>query len=107
MVEDAIKTVVSEVVRQVLREELQALRQPPPAEQNLLSLRKASELFGISASTLKAWLRSGELTRFGKGRIVRISKAQLLEQLEPKPAKRLDSHAMEQLAAKHLQRRTT
>jgi excisionase family DNA binding protein len=106
MVEEAIKTVVSDVVRQVLREELQALQPPPPAEQTLLNLRKASELVGVSVSKLKQWVRSGALTRYGAGRIVRISKAELLAHLAPKPVKHVDKEALNQWAAQHLARRT-
>jgi len=102
LVEDAIKTVVGEVVRQVLREEFRALQPLPPPEQNLLRLRDASRLVGISVSKLKEWLRSGALTRYGEGRIVRISKTQLLAHLAPKPRERLGHDTLERLAAKHL-----
>ena len=100
LVEEAIKTVVGEVVRQVLREELRALQSPPEPAQNLLSLRNASKLVGIRVSTLKQWLRSGALTRYGEGRIVRISKAELLAHLAPKPVVQVDNRALEQLAAR-------
>jgi hypothetical protein len=98
LVEEAIKTVVGDLVRQILREELKTVQQLPPVEQNLL-------LVAVSVSTIKQWIRTGALTRYGRGRIVRVSRAQLLAHLQPAPPKHLDKEALDQLAARHLQRR--
>lgn len=100
MVEEAIKMIVGDVVRQVLREELRAIQQPPPAEQNLLRLRDASKLVGVSVSTLKEWIGSGALTRYGEGRILRISKAQLLGHLAPKEMPEPTDAEVRQLATR-------
>lgn len=59
------------VVRNVVREELRtALGASKPSE--YLSLRDAAVRAGVSAATVRRWVKDGKVQRFGEGRIVRV-----------------------------------
>ena len=62
---------IESVVRNVVREELRtALGASRPSE--YLSLRAAAVRAGVSAATVRRWVKDGKVTRYGEGRIVRV-----------------------------------
>lgn len=62
---------IESVVRNVVREELRtALGMSRPSE--YLSLRDAAVRAGVSAATVRRWVKDGKVQRYGEGRIVRV-----------------------------------
>ena len=82
------------VVRNVVREELRtALGASKPSE--YLSLRDAAVRAGVSAATVRRWVRDGKVPRYGEGRIVRVRWADVEAALSKAeaPATEADSKA--------------
>lgn len=68
---------VKEAMREVLREERAG------AQPELLTPAQAGELAGgLSAKTIRAWIRAGKLKRYGTERRPMVSRAELMELLE-------------------------
>jgi len=69
MFEDAIRTIVREELRP-LREALETLKTPSGAAE-LMTAAEAAELARRSPETIRAWVRSGKLKRYGaNGRLL-------------------------------------
>lgn len=72
--EDRFALLVEVAVRKVVREELAKLAQGP----EYVTIAEACAISGRGDSTVRGWLREGELGRYGKGRAVRIKRVELL-----------------------------
>lgn len=95
MLEQAIRTLISDEVRRVLDDLLpQLLRAsaPPlpttPAADRHLTFAQAAALAGVSVATINRWIRSGQLKQYGTGRLARVSHAELLRfrEMQVRPA---------------------
>ncbi len=107
-VEDTIRAAVREEVRAALRELLQPVldaRRPEPSGPPYLTVKQAAEFAGgVRPETVRAWIKSGELPRHGKGRVLRVRREQLEDFLARGGAERetseldLDARAREIVA---------
>jgi excisionase family DNA binding protein len=70
---DALRRLVEDAVRRVVREELAAR----PTGDVFLSVAKAAEVVEVSSATIRTWIRLGKLTRLHAGRELRVSRAEL------------------------------
>lgn len=81
---------LEDTIRQVVREELRALvdeLRPAPAERvpgGYLTIDEAATLARLRPATLRTWIRSGRLR--ATGRPYRVSREDLAEALESRPA---------------------
>ena len=106
VLEDALTQVIREAVRVAIREEIREVApalnpRTPAAADELLTIAEAAVHAKLSAPTIQKWLRAGKLTRYGKGRNTRVSRAELLRALASdgsaaaKPEVAVDDQAME------------
>ena len=72
---EALATLIEKKVREAVRDEL--ARVPPPGPE-YLTVSEAAALVSASPSTIGAWFRDRKLARYGKGRAVRVKRAELL-----------------------------
>jgi excisionase family DNA binding protein len=102
VLDEAIRALVEEVVRRVVREELAASRGPArggDSNDRYLSIAEVADLVSVSTNTVRGWCTDG-LSAHQVGRVVRIKRSDLdrfltaREPNEPDP----DSHAAEILA---------
>lgn len=87
---------LEQAMRAIAREEaLRVLRSAPPASlaDDFLTLEQAAALAHVSLSTIKTWLRRGDLKRWGEGRAVRVRRDELVAYLAPKQTERVASNA--------------
>jgi excisionase family DNA binding protein len=103
--EAALRRVVADTVRQVLREELgsmlrNALAVAPAGQDHgddrYISVKAAAQLVGVRTETIRSWLQAGSFPAYRAGRILRIRRAELESYLARKddgPLK-LDPEAM-------------
>lgn len=71
------------MVRRVIREEMGA--SVPGRDVDMLTLVEAATLARTSSAAIQAWLKSGQLTRYGTIRRILVSRRQLLEVLRHQP----------------------
>lgn len=98
---------LAEVLRRVVREEL-AARTATPATRELLTYAEAAELVGVGESTIKAWVKSGDLPVYGHNSIRRVKPAEVvavLKRLDEKKAADEDPENVESILAKLPSRR--
>ena len=76
--EDALRRIIREEMRAVLREEL-AAQVPRDA---LLTLEQAAQEFSISRDTLRRWMRTGRLRRRGAGKLTRVRREDVAAALQ-------------------------
>jgi excisionase family DNA binding protein len=84
IVDDSLRQLVRETVRDVLREELATLtrrntRPPLGGDDGFLSVTKAARLADVAPGTIRAWIRAGRLTAQHAGRVLRISRRELAQ----------------------------
>lgn len=72
------------VLRRILREELRALLAESSAGDEFLTLSAASKFSQLGISTLRAWIKSGRLPRYGEGRVVRVLRSDVTAALRAK-----------------------
>ncbi|WP_426750166.1 helix-turn-helix domain-containing protein [Myxococcus sp. Y35] len=70
------------MVRRVIREEIASA---PGRDVDMLTLVEAAAVARVSGSVIQAWLRSGQLTRYGTVRRILVSRRQLMEVLRHQP----------------------
>lgn len=80
--ERALRAVIADVVRRVLREE----RAPPPAGAEYLSVADAARVAAVTPQTIRAWMTAGRLRRYRAGRELRVRRTELDELLAAAPA---------------------
>jgi excisionase family DNA binding protein len=84
VVDDSLRQLVRDTVRQVLREELVPLTRRnagalPVGDDGYLSVTKAARLADVAPGTIRAWIRAGRLTAQHAGRVIRISRSELAQ----------------------------
>jgi len=84
IVDDSLRQLVRETVREVLRDELaSAMRRntgpPLGGDDGFLSVTKAARVADVAPGTIRAWIRSGRLTAQHAGRVLRISRRELAQ----------------------------
>ncbi len=80
-----------ELVRRAVRDELSAMAPPGgPApgepEPDMVKLGEVRRYIRVSASTLKKWIRSGDLAKYGKGRVALVRLAEVRAALKQRAA---------------------
>lgn len=75
--ENALRSLIRDEVRAVVREELAKLELGRPVAQEFLSPETAATLTETSASTIRSWLREGRLRTYHAGRLVRVRRDEL------------------------------
>lgn len=75
--ENALRSLIRDEVRAVVREELAKLDLGRPVTQEFLSLETAATLTETSVSTIRGWLREGRLRTYHAGRLVRVRRDEL------------------------------
>lgn len=69
MLDVELRQLVKSAVREVLEE--MGYRPPEPAPE-LCKLGEVNRYIRVSKTTVKQWLKSGELKRYGEGRLTRV-----------------------------------
>jgi excisionase family DNA binding protein len=69
MLDAELRQLVKSAVREVLEE--MGYRPPEPAPE-LCKLGEVNRYIRVSKTTVKQWLKSGELKRYGEGRLTRV-----------------------------------
>jgi excisionase family DNA binding protein len=75
--QDELRTLFEDVFRKVLREELRA-QTPAETDDPFLSVADAAELASLTPGTIRAWIKLGQLHRYGRGRLLRVRRSELL-----------------------------
>lgn len=71
--EKALVHVITDAVRQVVREELSKV----PERSEYLSVREAAEIADVIPGTIRTWIEAGKLGRYQAGRHVRVKRSEL------------------------------
>ena len=96
--ETALRALVSEEVRRVLREELGRAG----AQHEYLKVGSAAKVVGVSPDTIRGWVDGGQLRRYGLGRLVLVRRDELEALLAAEPGG--EDHQIEQAAGAALRR---
>jgi excisionase family DNA binding protein len=99
--EKSLVHLISDAVRQVLREELSKA----PERSEYLSVREAAEIAHVIPGTIRSWIDSGKLGRFQAGRHVRIKRSDL-DALLGQPVAKEREASPEELAFAAFRRRS-
>jgi excisionase family DNA binding protein len=95
-IDKAFRAFVVSVIRDEVRRAVADVNRPD----EYLSPERAAAMADVTPGTIRRWVRTGKLTRYGEGkRIVRISRAELEKRLQVGGAKN-DEMSPEQLAEK-------
>lgn len=77
--QDELRTLVEDVVRKVVREELtQARQRPAEGTDPYLAVASAAELADVAPGTIRAWMKAGKLGRYRAGGRLRVRRSELL-----------------------------
>lgn len=77
-------------IRRVVREELAAREAGQGGGAELLTIAEAAALRRVGVTTIRKWMKSGTLKRYGEGRCVRVSRAELLGMRGPNKSDQVD-----------------
>lgn len=72
--EQALRTTLPDLVRQVLREQTAP---PPPSEDGFFTTKEAADWARVNPATIRQWIKLGRLGRFRAGRSLRVSRCEL------------------------------
>ena len=75
MIEAALRSMIEDVVRKVLREELGA--SPGANGDEYLSVATAARVAEVAPATIRGWIAEGRLHRYAAGREIRVRRAEL------------------------------
>ena len=80
----SLEETLAEVVRKVVREELERALAAAPAgaEPDLVPLGDVRQYVQVSKSTLKRWIAAGTLEKHGQGRLTRVKLADVRAALD-------------------------
>jgi excisionase family DNA binding protein len=84
--EIALRALIEEVVRTVVREELRAVAPRPGQPDEFLSVVAAARLVGVAPTTVRTWVSQGRLQRYQAGRVLRVRRSELEVLLASAPA---------------------
>ena len=97
--ERALRALLADVVRQVLREE-----RPPPTPSEYVSVADAARRAAVTPQTIRTWMSAGRLGRYQAGRELRVKTSEL-EELLSGGARPKETLSPEEAAARELRRR--
>lgn len=85
--DDYFRGMLRDEIRAVVREEMHAHQQAPSPTStgDLITYAQAAVEIGGSTSRVRGYCDSGQLNRYGEGRNVRVSRAELARLMAPKP----------------------
>ena len=72
-IEVGLRAIISVVVRAEIREALSASAQPD----EFLSTAHAAKVADVAPGTIRRWVKTGELTKYSAGRVLRVSRREL------------------------------
>jgi excisionase family DNA binding protein len=78
--DDCLRAIIRDEVRQILREELRDLAMnsnPGTAPDAYLTVKAAAEVIAVSTNTIRNWLKAGTLRGYGTEGTVRIKRSDL------------------------------
>ena len=99
----SIETAIKDALREVLKEHLNQLKGTvaPAARRptdELWPVRKAAAVAGVSPWTVRAWIREGQLRSYGRGRLIRLRRSEVLDFIDGLARVRHEKVDTEQLA---------
>lgn len=102
-IEESLRALVRETVREAVREVLGAGTAPSSLRRELLTYEEAAAEVAVSTSTIKRWVRGGQLPARGKGKLRRVRvedvRACLAGESKPKPANDVKANVTSILAS--------
>jgi hypothetical protein len=98
--ETALRALVAEEVRRVVREEMRQ----QPAREEYLPVAKAAQIAAVTPDTIRVWIRQGRLTERWAGRELRVIRSEL-ETLLATPSGHDRDTTPEEEARRYLRRR--
>jgi excisionase family DNA binding protein len=99
--EKELVQVITEAVRQVIREELSRA----PARSEYLSVQEAATIADVIPGTIRCWIDAGKLQRYQAGRHVRVRRSDL-DALLAKPSSVERTASPEELALAAFRRKS-
>lgn len=93
--EETLKTIVREQLAPLERH-LSLLAGAVSKVDERMSRKEAAAFMGVDVDTITDWIREGILTRYGHGKIIRISKQELLSLKEASRPKAANSQFTEE-----------
>lgn len=85
---------LEQLIRRVVREERGAANAP---SDELITIAQAAAAVSVGVTTIRGWLKSGTLKRYGEGRLVRVSRRELLD-LMANPKQKGPADSAEEMA---------
>lgn len=76
-IRDVVKEVVRDELRSALRESVTALAKPEHDMSDYLRIADAAKLVGVHETTIRTWIRKGELRGHRAGRHYRVRRSEL------------------------------
>jgi excisionase family DNA binding protein len=77
--EQALRNMIEDVVRSVVREEMKTAGQSTTGTDMFLSASEAARVAGVAPGTIRAWIDEGKLERYHAGRVLRVKRRELEE----------------------------
>lgn len=74
MLDEAFRSMLSDVVRDVVRDEL--AKHTTTTAGRLMKVDHCAEFLDVSSKTIRRWVKSGELAHHGEGRLMRVDPAE-------------------------------
>jgi excisionase family DNA binding protein len=73
-----------QIIREIIREELQAMNKAPPAakDESLLGVQQTAKLLGISPQTVRTYTTKKILTGYRIGNLIKYRRSEVLEKLK-------------------------
>jgi excisionase family DNA binding protein len=86
--ENALRLLIREEMRNALRESAESsvsATREPAENTDYITVKRAASIASVTESTLREWLRTGRLRRYGHGRVVRVRLSELHHLMEHGP----------------------
>jgi len=72
--ESALRDIIRDEVRTAIRQEL---GKKPVTAGDYVSVAEAANIASVQSQTIRAWIRSGKLTEYKAGRVLRVRRSEL------------------------------
>jgi excisionase family DNA binding protein len=101
--ESVLREIIRDEVRTVIRQEM---GNKPAAAGDYVSVAEAAQIASVQGQTIRSWIRSGDLTGYKAGRVLRVRRTELEAFLAGgSPSSRTTELSPEQLADQRFQER--